>query len=107
MRGSMERNVGGLMIYQQKTRYLVLDCRTCPYSIWGTLPLTFNVWQQPGQIKIFFLAHGDRNGEKVSATEEDTRGKVHVRRAAGGAVAVQERAHPPDAAAADNAADRG
>ena len=54
----MERNVGGLLIYKNTFGYTVLDCRTCPYRYWGGLPLIFNPWQQIGQIKIFFLAHG-------------------------------------------------
>jgi hypothetical protein len=61
--GTMERNVGGLVVYRAQPLpaaiYVVMDCRTCPYRIWGTLPATFNVWQQIGQLKIFFLAHGD------------------------------------------------
>ena len=58
MIGAMQRNVGGLLIYKLPKWYYVLDCRSCPFRIWGTLPLTFNIWQQIGQIKIFFLAHG-------------------------------------------------
>ena len=58
MIGAMQRNVGGLLIYKNTFGYTVLDCRTCPYRYWGGLPLIFNPWQQIGQIKIFFLAHG-------------------------------------------------
>lgn len=57
MYGSMERNVGGLLIYKSTYWYFVLDCRCCPFMRWGTLPKTFNVWQNIGQLKIFFLAH--------------------------------------------------
>jgi hypothetical protein len=56
--GTMERNVGGLFIYRKERSYYVLDCRVCPFEEWGTLPFTFNVWQQSGQLKIFFLYRG-------------------------------------------------
>jgi hypothetical protein len=58
MFGSMQRNVGGLLIYKREDHFLVLDARRCPFREWGTLPLQFNVWQQMGQLRIFFLAHG-------------------------------------------------
>lgn len=58
--GSMERNIGGLIIYRQAAHYLVLDARKLPFEEWGTLPRSFNIWQNIGQLKIFFLAHGDR-----------------------------------------------
>lgn len=56
---TMERNVGGLIIYKARGYYRVLDCRVCPFIEWGTLPLSFNIWQNIGQLKIFFLACGD------------------------------------------------
>lgn len=59
MIGSMERNVGGLLIYSRGTYYYVLDCRVCPFQWWGTLPTCFNVWQNIGQLKIYFLACED------------------------------------------------
>jgi hypothetical protein len=55
----MERNVGGLLIYNGHDYYTVLDCRVCPFVSWGMLPKSFNIWQNIGQLKIFFLAHGD------------------------------------------------
>lgn len=58
MIGSMERNVGGLLVYKRAADYLVLDCRYCPFKERGTLPRMFNVWQNIGQLKILFLARG-------------------------------------------------
>ena len=60
MLGTMERNVGGLIIYRAERWYYVLDARTCPFQEWGTLPLCFNVRQNIGQLKIFFLMCGGR-----------------------------------------------
>jgi hypothetical protein len=60
----MERKVAGLFIYKslEPFCYRVIDYR--PQSPtwgaeWGVLPRTFNIWQNIGQLKIFFLAHGD------------------------------------------------
>ena len=60
MLGTMERDVGGLIIYRVEQWYYVLDARTCPFQEWGTLPLCFNVRQNIGQLKIFFLMCGGR-----------------------------------------------
>jgi hypothetical protein len=59
MMGAMERNVSGLIIYSngRDKPYLVLDCRVCPFEAWGTLPPSFNIWQNIGQLKIWFLAN--------------------------------------------------
>jgi hypothetical protein len=60
----VERNVAGLMIYKGPVGsgyYRVIDCRRVPFEEWGTLPRSFNIWQNIGQLKIFFLAHGDRD----------------------------------------------
>jgi hypothetical protein len=56
----MERRVGRLFIYKshEPPCYIVLDCQCTPFKRWGELPRSFNVHQDIGQLKIFFLAHG-------------------------------------------------
>ena len=66
MLGSFERKVGPWFIYKGADFYLVVDTRLpiLPGSdwwscVWGTMPLTFNIWQNIGQLKIWFLANED------------------------------------------------
>lgn len=56
MLGSFERNVLGKFVYKTSGSYTVY--RAQGMNLLMTLPRTFNIWQNAGQLEIWFLAKG-------------------------------------------------
>ena len=58
--GTFERNIGGRFIYkldpQDPHRHVVYHAQTMKIICW--LPRSFNIWQNSGQLQIWFLAKG-------------------------------------------------
>lgn len=56
MIGPFERSVGGIFIYKITRGYLLY--RAQGMELLSIQPRSFNVWQNSGQLKIWFLANG-------------------------------------------------
>ena len=56
MIGAFERNIHGRFIYKSESGYAIYKAQGMDLIRW--MPRSFNIWQNLGQLEIWFLANG-------------------------------------------------